>query len=128
MAEQYFKTKHGAYVVYHSVLNTSFLEPDVARQYGLARSKSLALLNISVQKQDSATNTPIDILIKGTVRNIVGQQRQLEFKAVREGTAIYYLSTFRISDDDVLSFDLQIQPNTDLPPLEVKFQQRVYVQ
>ena len=41
----------GDYVVYFNALNTEQLTPEIARQYEIVRSKSRALLNVSIHRK-----------------------------------------------------------------------------
>ena len=41
----------GEYVLYFNALNTDQLSPDIAREYGIVRSKSRAMLNVSIHRK-----------------------------------------------------------------------------
>ncbi len=41
----------GDYVLYFNALNTDQLTPDIAREYGIVRSKSRAMLNVSIHRK-----------------------------------------------------------------------------
>lgn len=125
-AEQ--KKVFGDYEVHYIGLSSNFLSPEVAKLYDIARSRSLGYLNISVLK-NAAEPMPVaqDVTIKGTIKNLIGQSRELEFRRVREGQAIYYISTFRFDDGDMYSFDLDVQPSdAKQKNFDVKFSQRFY--
>ena len=47
----------GDYVVYFNAMNTDSLTPDVAREYGIVRSKSRAMLNVSIHKKQENGQT-----------------------------------------------------------------------
>ena len=115
------------HIIHFNVFNSSFLTPEIAKQYGLKRSNYHAMLNLAVHEKGSPEDKPIPVLLQGTVTNIVQQQRSLEFKEIQEGSAIYYLSDFRISDDDLLTFDIKIRTNADSPGYDLRFKRRVYI-
>lgn len=123
------------HIIHFNVFNSSFLTPEIAKQYNLKRSNYYAILNIAVHEKGTSDDTsadalkdkPIQVLLQGTATNIVQQQQQLEFIEIEEGRAIYYLSTFRISDDDFLTFDIKIRANADSPGYDLSFKRRVYV-
>ncbi|MFB9886143.1 DUF4426 domain-containing protein [Balneatrix alpica] len=119
-AEQ--KQDFADYSVHYSALNTSFLTPEVAQAYGIIRSNSRGLLNIAVQHQGK----PSTALVSGQVTNLIGQIRELSFKEVREQDAIYYLSEFGFTNDELLTFKLSIQPDVNASAHELQFQQRFY--
>lgn len=110
--------------VHYVVVNTLFLQPDVAARYGLVRGKDRAIVNLSVLQHDGAA-------LLGTVRgvtiNLLGQRAPLEFKVTREGDAIYYIAELRFTDQDVLRFDLTIDV-PDRAPMRLEFQQQMYVE
>ena len=109
------------------MLNSSFLTPEIAQQYGIKRSKYHALLNLAVHEKGKPEDKPVPVLLEGTVTNIAQQQRQLEFQVVEEGSAIYYISDFRIADDDdLLTFDIKIRANADSPGYDLNFKRRVF--
>jgi hypothetical protein len=116
------------HIIHFNLFNSSMLSPEIAKQYNLKRSKYYAILNISVQEKDEQGNKSVPVLLQGTASNIVQQQRKLEFKQIDEGDAIYYLSVFRISNDDLLTFDIKIRTTADSPGYDLSFKRRVYVE
>ncbi len=128
-AEQ--KLVFGEYEVHYIGLSSNFLTPDVAKIYDIPRSGSLGFLNISVLQKTKGEqlHAAVDAELKGTIRNLIGQSRDLEFRRVREGKAIYYISTFRFDDGDMYNFDLDIVPsNAKQKNFDVKFSQRFYIE
>lgn len=115
-----------SHIFYFNVLNSAFLTPDIAQQYGIKRSNYHAVLNLSVHEKTADGSKAVPVILQGTVANIVQQQRALEFQEVREGQALYYLSDFRISNDDLLTFNLLIKTHADAPGYELNFKRRVY--
>jgi hypothetical protein len=117
----------GDFTVHYSLINTSFLEPEVATQYGLKRSKNIAMLNISVlKKSDAEMGTPVICNVFGNGRSLSGQFKELAFREIKEDKAIYYIATFAIGNGERLSFDLQIQPEKQGKLIPIKFKQQVY--
>lgn len=128
-AEQ--KQVFGDYEVHYMGLNSSFLTPEVAKVYDIPRSGSLGFLNISVLQHSKGNPLPaaLDAQVVGTIRNLIGQKRELEFRRVREGKAIYYISTFNFDDGDMYNIDLDIVPsNAKQKNFDVKFSQRFYTE
>ncbi|MEZ5523748.1 MAG: DUF4426 domain-containing protein [Pseudomonadales bacterium] len=114
------------HIIYFNVFNSTFLTPEVAQQYGLTRSNYRAILNLAVHEKSTPEGKPIRAILEGTVTNIVQQQRDLQFKEIVEGDAIYYLSDFRITDDDLLTFDIKVRTHADSPGYDLRFKRRVY--
>ena len=126
-AEQ--KLVFGEYEVHYMGLSSSFLSPEVAKLYDIPRSGSLGFLNIAVLQKSVGGQVPaaVDAELKGTIRNLIGQSRELEFRRIREGQAIYYISTFRFDDGDMYNFELDVAPgNAKQKHFDVKFSQRFY--
>ena len=123
------KLVFGDYEVHYIGLSSSFLSPEVAKIYDIPRSRTLGFLNISVLQKKTAGQIPkaLDAELTGSIRNLIGQSRELEFRRVREGQAIYYISTFRFDDGDMYNFDLDVVPsNAKQKNFDVKFSQRFY--
>jgi len=118
----------GEYTVHYNLLNTSFIEPNIATQYGIKRSKSIGMLNISVlKKSDNGEETAVISNIFGHGASLAGQVKSLSFKEVKEADAIYYIATFSINDGERLSFDLQVQPEKVGKLIPLKFKKQVFV-
>jgi hypothetical protein len=112
----------GNFDVHYILLPTTLLKPEVAASYGITRGRDRALLNISVLNRDQL---PTAVAIEGHMTNLLGQRQGLEFKEVREGTAIYYLATIKYTDREVLRFNIRLTPPEDSTK-ELKFQQQMY--
>jgi len=126
-AEQ--KQVFGEYEVHYMGLSSSFLTPEVAKIYDIPRSRALGFLNISVLQKTAKAEMPeaLNATVSGKIRNLIGQSRDIEFRRVQEGKAIYYISTFRFDDGDMYNFDLDIVPsNAKQKNFDVKFSQRFY--
>jgi len=118
--------------VHYSLINSSFIQPKIASQYNLVRSKNRALLNVSVvQAADSKADGKVKGLkanIFGTGVTLSGQLRELAFKEIKEEDAIYYIATFPINNGERLTFDLKVQPNKVGKLIPIKFKQQVFVE
>ena len=81
----------GDYTVYYSVVNSTFVTPEIAQQYGITRGQRNAFLNISVQKKTATGSTvPVNALVTGQKRNLLQQSSAIVFSEVTEGTAIKF--------------------------------------
>ncbi|RTZ14898.1 DUF4426 domain-containing protein [Vibrio aquaticus] len=113
--------------VHYSAFNSTFLPPQVARSYKLKRNGYSALLNISVLDNSQAGKPAITATITGSAKNLIGQTRKLTFREVKEANAIYYLAEFPISDEENLTFNIDVNAgNKGTGPL--KFTQKFYVE
>jgi hypothetical protein len=121
-----FKT-FGDYVVHYNALNTEMLAPDVARQYGIKRSKNRGLFTISVQKKVlGTTGKPVEASITGYATNLTAQTKPLKARKIVDGTAIYYIGDFRITNRETLDFHFTITPAGEDKSFTLKFRKQFF--
>ncbi len=122
------KQVFGNYEVHYIGLTTSFLTPEVARAYGIERSGRMGMLNISVLNSADKSDVPqpVEAKVNGTLKNLIGQSKSLEFKEIKETNAVYYVATFRFDEEEVYRINLQVQPDGVSRSFDVKFSQRFY--
>ena len=119
-AEQ--KQELGKWDVHYIALNTTFLTPEVSKQYGIVRSKFNALINISVlDRQDKSAQS---VILTGEAKNLLGVIKKLNFKQVTEGKAIYYLALLPFSDLE--QYRITVNINDGLEQKNLKFQHKFY--
>jgi hypothetical protein len=107
----------GHYEVHYSVLPTSFLQPDIAKAYGIVRAENRALITIAVTDRDHPNAGGLPATISGSRTDLI-QRHALAFQTVQEQTATYFISEFRFSGRERWIFDINITPegsNTALP-------------
>jgi hypothetical protein len=120
-AEQ--KEQLGEWDVHYIVVNSTFFSPEIARQYGVVRSKYNALVNISVLNSDSQQAQTVGM--QGTATNLLGTEKKLTLKKIQEGDAIYYLAVFNFRNEETYRFNIEIRRGNTAETL--KFQQKMYV-
>lgn len=119
-AEQ--KRELGNWDVHYIALNTTFLTPEVAKQYGIVRSKFNALINISVlDRQDKSAQS---VILTGEAKNLLGVVKKLNFKQITEGKSIYYLALLPFSDLE--QYRITVNINDGLEQKNLKFQHKFY--
>ncbi len=117
----------GDYEVHYIALPTTVLSAEVAKQYKISRSKSSGFLNISVlKKQPDGTTRAVSAFVRGSFRNMVQQQRQLEFSRISEGEAVYQVAQFWYSQGENMIFELEIQADPNQGPFDLRFTQALY--
>ncbi|GGD49492.1 DUF4426 domain-containing protein [Lacimicrobium alkaliphilum] len=119
-AEQ--KKTLGNWDVHYMVLTSTFLTPEVARSYGIQRSKYNALINVSVL--DKETSETENLLVTGNATNLIGTRKKLEFREVIEGDSIYYIATLSFRDQEQYRFEIDLNQGTERQTL--KFSQKLY--
>jgi hypothetical protein len=107
-----FKTV-GDYEMHYNALRTDQLTTDIARAYGIERSKNKVMLNVSVLHRasgDNGTTTASDAEVVAAVHNLNGQTKDLTLRRVTEANAIYFIGDVGISGNETLVFEIKATP------------------
>jgi hypothetical protein len=116
--------KMGSMDVHYMALGATFLTPEIAKAYGIERSRFNALINISVL-DNSIKGTPAKVVtITGSAQNLAGQNKSLAFEQVKEGQSIYYLAQVNYRNNETIRFKLTISDGKETHQLE--FSQKFY--
>jgi hypothetical protein len=120
----------GEYVVHYNALNTNLIPPQVAQGYGIKRSSSRALLNVTVLKKVMDTpGTPVSALVSANGTNLTGQRREIEIRKIEDAEgAIYYIGEFPVHNLETYRFNIQVAIAGEEEPLVVKFKQQFYTE
>lgn len=120
----------GDYVVHYNALNTDLLSPQVAQQYGIRRSSSRAMLNVTVlEKQPGEPGNPVRAAVEGSAKNLTGQIRDIEFREIEESAdAIYYIGELSVRNMETFDFTVRVTPEGADETLTVKFRQQFYTE
>ncbi|MCL6414151.1 DUF4426 domain-containing protein [Aestuariirhabdus sp. Z084] len=113
------------HTVHYSVFNSTFLQPSVASSYGLNRGQDIGILNIAVHEKTDHGDVAVKAKLRGKTSNLIQQQETLTFQPIEEGSAIYYLASFRFSNEEVLHYNIEIE-TADGHVLLLKFTHKLY--
>lgn len=117
----------GDYTVHYIAVNSTFISPEIAAQYNIERNRRGAFLNIAVLKNNAdGSTTPVTAQVSGGKQNLMQQRGDIEFKEVREGTAIYYLGQFEFSNAELLRFAVDVQPEGQGPVHRIEWTTTLY--
>ena len=120
-------TRTGGYTIHHNALTTDSLPVQVATAYGIQRSRSRALLNVAVVRDEPGTmGTPVHAQIRAVARNLYGQIRPIELREIVEDKAIYYVADFPVAHRETLLFEFEILPMGSRYPLRAKMHQEFW--
>ena len=111
--------------VHYIALSSTFLTPEIAKAYGIERSRYKGLVNISVLDNTQEGKPSKTVIINGKARNDVGQIKSLDFTEVVEGDAVYYLAQVSYTNEETIYFDINITDKGKQHNL--KFSQKFYV-
>ena len=117
----------GIYTVHYQAVNSTFLDADIAEQYGIVRSDRRAFLNISVIKAENDGRTlAVPAQVSGGKRNLRGQTGSIDFREIREGSAIYYIGEFDYSNAERVRFSIEVQPEMTGEAHEIRWETQIY--
>ena len=117
----------GDYVVHFSAQTTDQLTPDVARAYDIVRSKSRAMLNVSVVRKSDGQSVPATVSVKTT--NLTGQLKNVTMRKIEEPgdtVAVYYIGETPVANRETLLFDISVKPEGQSTVSEVRFKRQFY--
>lgn len=115
------------YEIHYIAFTSTFLEPEVAKQYNIVRSRALGIVNISVIKvEKDGSKKAVGAVLQAKMTNEIQQNQFLSFQQVVEGPAIYYLAQLQFREGEMLTFDISAFPEGSVKPLQFRFVQNFY--
>ncbi|MDH5710744.1 MAG: DUF4426 domain-containing protein [Gammaproteobacteria bacterium] len=115
----------GDYVIHYNAFRSDTLSPEMAKAYNLTRRNNRVILNIAVlKKMLNTTGTPTAAEVTGNVNNLTGQMKKLEFREIKEDTAIYYLAESQFTEGEFLKFEVQVKPEGSAQAASIKFDKK----
>lgn len=115
--------KFGDLDVNYNVITTDTLAPQVAKAYGIKRSKNRLLLTVSASRPDERdVPRAVNIDVTAYTVNMIEQHRKINMRRISEGEAIYYIGDFGFATPDFLRFTVNVaEPGSDKPH-KIEFQ------
>jgi hypothetical protein len=116
------------FTIHHNAIPSASLEPSIAKQYGIQRSKYRGMLNVSVIKSVEGTEgKSSEAVVMAKANNIRGQLISIPMRKIVEGDAIYYIGEFRIADRETLNFEIKVQPKGETRFYNAKLSQEFFI-
>lgn len=112
------------HVVHFNAQSTDQLTAEIARVYGIQRSKNRAMLNVSVI--DKETNLAVAAQVDVKVTNLTGQLKNVSLRVVEEGGAMYYIGELPVANAETLIFDLTVTPQGSDESSTVRFKRQFF--
>lgn len=101
----------GDFVVYYNAVRTDFFNPEIAKAYGIKRSKHRALLTLSVlRKRMGLAAQPVEARIEARAVNLSNQIKEIEIREIKEPGAVYYIGELPIANGETLDFTITVHP------------------
>lgn len=108
-AEAQQSTRYDEFELHHSIVYTTFVAPEVAAEYGIARGADKAMLTLSVRDATSGEVAGRPMQIKGKTWDLI-TGGEMEVREIREGRATYYIVPFEFLDREYRFFEFSFQP------------------
>jgi hypothetical protein len=123
-AEQF--VDDGPYRVHYAAINTTSLTPEVARQFGVSRTRNEILLVLNAQQRIDGRYLPVPATASGTATTLLGHVQKLALRPVREADVHYVVAAFQTLDGEYMTIDAQVLPEGANAAVQVKFRQQFY--
>jgi hypothetical protein len=120
----------GHYSVHYNAINSNLIPAQVAQGYGIKRSASRAILNITVM--DSSAGEPgeaIPAQVTAQAVNLTGQRRDIKMREITEPEGgLYYIGELPIHNLENYNFKVSVQVEGEKAPFELSFRQQFYTE
>ena len=116
----------GPFELYYSVVNTTFLDPKIAANYGITRGEKRAILNLAVRENITNGSAGRAMVLKGRTWDLI-QNQTLEFTEIREGEAIYYIAEFPFINEEWRFFEIDFRPAGADQTYTFQFKRQLYI-
>jgi hypothetical protein len=117
----------GPYELLYSVVNSTFLKPEVAANYGIVRGEQRAILNLAVREQTAPAGETLGMQLQGRTWDLI-QNQTLDFMEIREGKAHYYIADFKFINEEWRFFEVDFRPEGAEQTYTFKFKHQLYVE
>jgi hypothetical protein len=120
-------TDIGDFVVHFSAQSTDQLTPEIAGAYGIVRSKSRVMLNVSIVRKSDNLPVAGDVTVKTS--NLTGQLKNVTMRKIEEPgetLAIYYIGETPVANRETLIFDIRVTPGGERETAEVRFKREFF--
>ena len=115
--------KSGDIRVYANAMVSSQLNADVARQYGITRSASRALLHVVVREGTPGKDKTLPATITAIAIRKNGERNTINMQLTKEGEDVYYLGELNISKNESVNFEIVTQVEKQKPMRMTFFQE-----
>jgi hypothetical protein len=116
----------GPYELHFSVVNTTFLSPEVAAAYGIVRGDRRGILTLAVtEHRVDGSDTTRPMALAGKTWDLI-QNQPLEFQEIREQQAVYYIAPFSFINEEWRFFELHFRPEGAEQTYTYTFKHQLY--
>lgn len=119
--------KSGDIRVYANAMVSSQLNAEMARQYGITRSASRALLHVVVREGTPGQDKTLPATITAVAIRKSGERSTINMQITREGQDVYYLGELNIAKNEAVNFEIITQVDKQ-KPMRMTFLQEFFSQ
>lgn len=114
------------YIIHYNAFMADMLDPRVAKAHGIQRSQNRGVLTVAIQRKPGHVPADVPAQVKAQARTHNQQLRPMEVREIRDGQAIYYLADFPVRNEEVLDFEVNVQPQKATEPYTFRFRQQFF--
>lgn len=115
--------QHDDLEIHFNAMPTTRLSPEISEARGIPRSRLQGMVLISVLRDGES----VPARLRGHVVDDAGDERDIQFREVREGDFVNTIGTFRINDLERLRFELEVRPRDGDARYPIRFSERFHV-
>lgn len=121
-------TSAGGFTIHHNAFTTSTLTPEVAKAYGIQRSKFRGMLNVSVIKEkEGTTGESVPARVDVDTLVLTGQQStRLPMREIKEQSAVYYVGEFPVQNEEKVNFVIEVTPEGSAETVKINMEQQFF--
>lgn len=120
----------GHYSVHYNAINSNLIPAQVAQGYGIKRSASRAIVNITVMDTSAGEpGEPVHAEVTAQAVNLTGQRRDIEMREISEPEGgLYYIGELPIHNLENYNFKVSVAVEGEAKPFELEFRQQFYTE
>ncbi len=117
------------YTLHVNALTTDQLTPEVAREYGITRSKGKAMMNVVISRNEAGgTGTPVTGTVTTVARNLTNQIKDMEMREIVVQDAIYYIGVISVDHEETIVFNMDVTPVDETQPFLISYRQQFFTE
>jgi hypothetical protein len=92
--------KFGDLIIHYNAFASGMLQPSIAKDAGLIRSKGQGVINITAIR-DGKT---VPASVSGTIKDLTGREKPLIFRPINANSAVNYIAQFAVEPDSSATY------------------------
>lgn len=98
----------GDVTIHYNAFGSGMLQPSIARDNGLIRSKGMGVINITAIRDGKTVTASVD----GSVADLTGRKKALSFRPVSENGSVNYIAQYDVQPDTSATYIFTINVKT----------------